>query len=245
MATHSSVLAWRIPGMGEPGELPSMGLHRFAHDWSDLGAAVTEEDLETSSGWVSESPFSTQDNWTSTNKGTPSDQEDTHPVVPLISSLHSTHLPWILFKPAPEPILHKFNHVPGQPLRMLFRRVGTAWWGCSYLTSPSWPSAGEAKPSWSEPSLCKSLRDTVPLDPGLSSIMTFSFPLPLNIVRGRETLMVTKTCLPGSGNLESVKLRRGSHKEQPALGKSVILQSGGWHNSGNPDRKHCTVSWWN
>ena len=32
MATHSSVLAWRIPGTGEPGELPSMGLHRVGHD---------------------------------------------------------------------------------------------------------------------------------------------------------------------------------------------------------------------
>ena len=31
-ATHSSVLAWRIPGMGEPGRLPSMGLHRVGHD---------------------------------------------------------------------------------------------------------------------------------------------------------------------------------------------------------------------
>ena len=40
MATHSSVLAWRIPGMGEPGGLPSMGLHRVGHDWSDLAAAV-------------------------------------------------------------------------------------------------------------------------------------------------------------------------------------------------------------
>ena len=40
MATHSSVLAWRIPGMGELGGLPSMGLHRVRHDWSDLAAAV-------------------------------------------------------------------------------------------------------------------------------------------------------------------------------------------------------------
>ena len=32
MATHSSVLAWRTPGMGEPGELPSMGSHRVGHD---------------------------------------------------------------------------------------------------------------------------------------------------------------------------------------------------------------------
>ena len=40
MATHSSVLAWRIPGMVEPGELLSMGLHRVGHDWSDLAAAA-------------------------------------------------------------------------------------------------------------------------------------------------------------------------------------------------------------
>ena len=39
MATHSSVLAWRIPGMAEPGGLPSMGLHRVGHDSSDLAAA--------------------------------------------------------------------------------------------------------------------------------------------------------------------------------------------------------------
>ena len=32
METHSSVLAWRIPGMGEPGGLPSMGSHRVGHD---------------------------------------------------------------------------------------------------------------------------------------------------------------------------------------------------------------------
>ena len=36
MASHSSVLAWRIPGTGEPGGLPSMGSHRVRHDWSDL-----------------------------------------------------------------------------------------------------------------------------------------------------------------------------------------------------------------
>ena len=40
MATHSSVLAWRIPGPGEPGGLPSMGSHRVRHDWSDLAAAA-------------------------------------------------------------------------------------------------------------------------------------------------------------------------------------------------------------
>ena len=40
MATHSSVLAWRIPGTGEPGGLPSMGSHRVGHDGSDLAAAA-------------------------------------------------------------------------------------------------------------------------------------------------------------------------------------------------------------
>ena len=39
MATHSSVLAWRITGTGEPGGLPSMWSHRVGHDWSDLAAA--------------------------------------------------------------------------------------------------------------------------------------------------------------------------------------------------------------
>ena len=45
MATHSSVLAWRIPGTAEPGGLPSMASHRVGHDWSDLAAA------ETFPGW--------------------------------------------------------------------------------------------------------------------------------------------------------------------------------------------------
>ena len=40
MATHSSVLALRIPGTGEPGGRPSMGSHRVGHDWSDLAAAA-------------------------------------------------------------------------------------------------------------------------------------------------------------------------------------------------------------
>ena len=40
MATHSRILAWRIPGMEEPGGLPSMGSHRVRHDWGDLAAAA-------------------------------------------------------------------------------------------------------------------------------------------------------------------------------------------------------------
>ena len=46
MATHSSVLAWRIPGTGEPGWLLSMGSHRVGHDWRDLAAAAAA-DLKT------------------------------------------------------------------------------------------------------------------------------------------------------------------------------------------------------
>ena len=38
--THSSVLAWRLPGKGEPGALLSMGSHRVRHDCSDLAAAA-------------------------------------------------------------------------------------------------------------------------------------------------------------------------------------------------------------
>ena len=42
MATHSSILAWWIPGTGEPGGLPSMGSHRVWHDWSDLIYTVSK-----------------------------------------------------------------------------------------------------------------------------------------------------------------------------------------------------------
>ena len=40
VATHSSVLFWRIPGTAEPGGLPPMGSHRVGHDWSDLAATA-------------------------------------------------------------------------------------------------------------------------------------------------------------------------------------------------------------
>jgi len=45
MATHSGVLAWRIPGTGEPGGLPSMESHRVGHDWSDLAAAAAAAEM--------------------------------------------------------------------------------------------------------------------------------------------------------------------------------------------------------
>ena len=55
MATHSSVLAWRIPGMGEPGGLPSLGSHRVGHNWSDLAAAAAATMYEGSSFCTSSS----------------------------------------------------------------------------------------------------------------------------------------------------------------------------------------------
>ena len=59
MATHSSVLGWKIPGMGEPGGLPSMGSHRVGHDWSNLlvvvvfsfGESHGQRNLEGYSPW--------------------------------------------------------------------------------------------------------------------------------------------------------------------------------------------------
>ena len=49
MATHSSVLAWRILGLGEPGGLPSMGSHRVGHDWSDLATICPKSEHSQSS----------------------------------------------------------------------------------------------------------------------------------------------------------------------------------------------------
>ena len=51
MATHSSTLAWRIPGSGEPGGLPSMGSHRVGHDWSDLAAAAVVLSIFSCAWW--------------------------------------------------------------------------------------------------------------------------------------------------------------------------------------------------
>ena len=64
MATHSSVLAWRMSGTRDPGGLPSMGWHRVRHDWSDLAAAAAaaagqETQMGTRNEWArgSQSPL--------------------------------------------------------------------------------------------------------------------------------------------------------------------------------------------
>jgi len=48
MVTHSSILAWRILGTGEPGGLPTMGSHRVGHDWNDLAAAAAAAQMQPS-----------------------------------------------------------------------------------------------------------------------------------------------------------------------------------------------------
>ena len=58
MSAHSSVLAWRIPGTGEPGGLLSMGSHRVGHDCSDVAAAAatwlqtSHQPTQTGSSWA-------------------------------------------------------------------------------------------------------------------------------------------------------------------------------------------------
>ena len=52
MATHSSILAWRIPGTEEPGGLLSMGSHRVRHDWSDSAAAAATYLLLVLRNWT-------------------------------------------------------------------------------------------------------------------------------------------------------------------------------------------------
>ena len=60
MATRSSVLAWRIPGTGEPGGLPAMGSHRVGHDWSDSAAAQQQQIQFYKTFNSSQSPQSTK-----------------------------------------------------------------------------------------------------------------------------------------------------------------------------------------
>ena len=81
MATHSSVLAGRIPGVAEPGGLPSMELHRVGHDRSDLAAAVSYETLFPSSPMVL-SPVLSPDGRGS--KVPPDSLKDTNPIYEVI-----------------------------------------------------------------------------------------------------------------------------------------------------------------
>ena len=57
MATHSSVLAWRIPGTEKPGGLPSLGSHRVGHNWRDLAAAAAANHMTIPVFWNTTQPW--------------------------------------------------------------------------------------------------------------------------------------------------------------------------------------------
>ena len=70
MATHSSVLAWRIPGTGKLGGLPSMGLHRVGHDWSDLAVAVDIVKVNVAQSCLTLRPHGLYSPWNSPGRNT-------------------------------------------------------------------------------------------------------------------------------------------------------------------------------
>ena len=113
MATHSSVLAWRIPGTGEPGGLPSMGSHRVGHDWTNLAAAAAVLCYATSVASDSLWPFrlypttllypwdfSRQENWYGLPCSFPGDLPDpgiepmSHTFPALASRFFATNATW-------------------------------------------------------------------------------------------------------------------------------------------------------
>nr|XP_058912840.1 putative protein FAM90A10 isoform X2 [Kogia breviceps] len=115
------------------------------------------------------------------------------------------------------------KHVPGQPLRMLFRRVGKAWWSCTYMTSPSLsPAEKPTPPAQSPPMGTKSEEHCAP---GPWSVLYDDLQISSSSEESeRETPMTTKTCPSAPGTLEvTVEQRRGSPKEWPVPGESVIL----------------------
>ena len=94
MATHSSVLAWGIPGMGEPGGLPSMGSHRVGHDWSDLAAAAKNNEGDFPDGpWVKNLPANARDrgSWWAAVSGVAQSQTRLKQVSSSSSSSLRTH----------------------------------------------------------------------------------------------------------------------------------------------------------
>ena len=124
MATHSSVLAWRIPGTGEPGGLPSMGSHRVGHDWSDL-AAANYWSVQFSRSVVS-------------NSLRPQELQDARPPCPPPSpEVHSNSCPssrWCHLATHPFSCPQSLPASESFPLRQLFRSGGQSI-GVSALAS--------------------------------------------------------------------------------------------------------------
>ena len=93
MATHSSVLSWRIPGTGEPGGLPSLGSHRVGHDWSDLAAAAAAWDGRglghRASSWIYAYPLG-ESEWCDAVES-----PDSCPARSLLSTKHQPSSSWV------------------------------------------------------------------------------------------------------------------------------------------------------
>ena len=93
MATHSNVLAWRIPGTGKPGGVPSMGSHRVGHDWSNLARAIHPN--------LSPKPESQECRYLREGKKWMSQFKQTEQNVPwlcffvLLGGLDNAHLHWL------------------------------------------------------------------------------------------------------------------------------------------------------
>ena len=90
MATHSSVLAWRIPGMGEPGGLPSMGSHRVGHNWSDLAAVAARGNKFQRNTYHANSPATQEHSPELQYTGCPKSHQTHWPFKTLCWTLHCT-----------------------------------------------------------------------------------------------------------------------------------------------------------
>ena len=161
METHSSVLAWRIPGTEEPGGLPSMGWHRVGHDWCNLAAAAVVWrilGLEWAYWWVRPGPKASVTHWLVNPHPMVSGYRawESHGWCHLVGRWDSGLMPAYWWEDS-------VSRVSGYgDLRVLELVCWlTGWWGQGSLGCPgivTWPLLGEAslKPSAS------------PLDPGLS-----------------------------------------------------------------------------
>ena len=146
MAAHSSILAWRIPGTGEPSGLPSMGSHRVGHDWSNLPAAAAgyspwcrkELDMterlhfhfQFSHSVVSDSlrPYEPQASLSNTNS-----QSSPKPMS-IESVMPSNHLLLchpLLLLPSIFPSIRVFSNESAFHIRW------PKYWSCSFSISPS------------------------------------------------------------------------------------------------------------
>ena len=124
---HSSVLAWRIPGTGEAGGLPSMGSHRVGHDWSDLAAAAAAASGQAI-GRALGTPFTSPDSLTLLSVGNPA---------VCTSAAHLPRPPgW------PWPQHPSIDFAPQKA------EVGTEGWQSNTVSFPLWPQGWRDRDGW-------------------------------------------------------------------------------------------------